>query len=191
MNAIETINYNGHEIKVYYDEYAESPRTWDNLSMIYSNSRRYNPDNLDIDDLMSEIGISEFPGFDALLNRMEHDYIAYRVCIVDHSHVALSLNTPVSNPYMGFDSGTFGIIAVSKETVRREYGVKRITKNIREKVEAVFENELDDLQKYINGEVYGYMIDNGNGDSCWGYYSTDAAIEDAKSIIDSSPVVAA
>lgn len=191
MDAIETINYNGHEINVYYDEYAESPRTWDNLSMIYSNSRRYSPDKLDIDDLMREIGISEFPGFDALLQRMEHDYIAYRVCIVDHSYVALSLNRPVPNPYMGFDSGTFGIIAVAKDAVRREYKVKRITKKIREKVEAVFEGELNTLQKYMNGEVYGYMIDDGDMDSCWGFYSIDDAIEEEKSIIDSSSVVAA
>lgn len=184
MNAIETISYKGHEIGIYYDEYAESPRAWDNLSMIYSNSRRYNPDGLDIDDLMNEIGISEFPGFDNILSRMEHDYIAYRVCIVDHSCVALSLNSPVPNPYMGFDSGTFGIMAVSKDAVRREYGVKRITNKIREKVESVFKGELEDLEKYMNGEVYGYMIDGGDGDSCWGYYSMDHAIEEARSIID-------
>ncbi len=190
MDAIETINYNGHEINVYYDEDSESPRTWDNLSMIYSNSRRYNPDKLDIDDLMNEIGISEFPGFDALLQRMEHDYIAYRVCIVDHSYVALSLNRPVLNPYMGFDSGTFGIIAVSKDAVRCEYKVKRITKKIREKVESIFEGELNALEKYMNGEVYGYMIDDGM-DSCWGFYSMDDAIEEAKSIIESSSVVTA
>lgn len=190
MNAIETINYKGHEIGIYYDEWAESPREWDNLSTIYSNSRRYNPDNLDIDDLMNEIDISEFPGFDDLLKRMEHDYIAYRVCIVDHNCVALSLNRPVPNPYMGFDSGTFGIIAVSKDKVRREYGVKRITNKIREKVESVFKGELDNLEKYINGEVYGYMVDGGDGDSCWGYYSMDHAIEDAKSIIDSETVAA-
>lgn len=191
MNAIETINYNGHKINVYYDEFAESPRAWDNLSMIYSNSRRYNPDNLDIYDLMREIGISEFPGFDAILERMEHDYIAYRVCVVDHSYVALSLSSPVPNPYMGFDSGTLGIIAVSKDAVRREYKVKRITKKIREKVESIFEGELNTLEKYINGEVYGYMIDDGDMDSCWGFYSMEHAIEEAKSIIDSSSVVAA
>lgn len=190
MNEIETISYKGHKIGIYYDESAESPRAWDNLSMIYSNSRRYNPDGLNIDDLMNEIGISEFPGFDALLQRMKHDYIAYRVCIVDHSYVALSLNRPVPNPYMGFDSGTFGIIAVSKDAVRREYKVKRITKKIHEKVESVFEGELNALEKYINSEVYGYMIDDGM-DSCWGFYSMDDAIEEAKSIIDSSSVVAA
>lgn len=191
MNEIETISYKGHEINVYYDEDSESPRTWDNLSKIYSNSRRYDPDNLDIDDLMREIGISEFPGFEAILNRMEHDYIAYRVCIVDHSWVSLSLDEPVPNPYMGFDSGTFGIIAVSKEAVRREYKVKRITKKIREKVEAIFEGELNALEKYINGEVYGYMIDKGEVDSCWGFYSIEEAIEEAKSIIDNTHDVAA
>jgi hypothetical protein len=184
MNAIETISYKGHEIGIYYDECAESPREWDNLSTIYSDSRSYKPDQLDIDDLMNKIGISEFSGFDDLLKRMKHDYIAYRVCIVDHSCVALSLNRPVPNPYMGFDSGTFGIIAVSKDKVRREYGVKRITNKIREKVESAFKAELDSLEKYMNGEVYGYMVDGGDGDSCWGYYSMDHAIEDAKSIID-------
>ena len=190
MNEIETISYKGHKIGIYYDESAESPREWDNLSMIYSNSRRFNPDKLDIDDLMNEIGISEFPGFKNILKRMDHDYIAYRVCIVDHSYVALSLNRPVPNPYMGFDTGTSGIMAVSKDAVRREYGVKRITKNIRKKVESVFEGELNALEKYMNGEVDGYMIDDGM-DSCWGFYSMDEAIEEAKSIIDNSSVVAA
>lgn len=75
-------------------------------------------------------------------------------------------------------------MAVSKDAVRRECGVKRITNKIREKVESVFKGELENLEKYMNGEVYGYMIDGGDGDSCWGYYSTDHAIEDAKSIID-------
>lgn len=28
------------------------------------------------------------------------------------------------------------------------------------------------------------MVDGGEGDFCWGYYSMDHAIEDAKSIID-------
>lgn len=184
MNAIETIDYKGHTISLYYDEDCESPREWDNLSMIYSNSRHYNPDNLDIDDLMNEIGMDSFQGFDAILSRMEHDYIAYKVCIVEHGYAALSLSTPVPNPYMGFDSGTFGIMAVSKDAVRREYGVKRITKAIREKVESVFQGELEVLQKYINGEVYGFIVDGTDGDSCWGFYSMDDAIEEAKASID-------
>lgn len=183
MEAIQTTAYKGRQINIYYDETAESPRCWDNLGTIYSNSLRYSPDGVSIDDLMDESGINQFEGLDHLIAQLSKNYIAMRVCIVDHGYKALSLHRPVPNPYMGFDSGTFGIIAVKKEDVRREYGVKRITQSVRERVESVFQAEISALQSCMNGEVYGYVVDD-DGDSCWGFYSMEEAEDEAKSVID-------
>ena len=32
--------------------------------------------------------------------------------------------------------------------------------------------------------MYGYIVDDGDGDSCWGYYEIEDAMEEAKSSID-------
>ena len=50
--------------------------------------------------------------------------------------------------------------------------------------------EMKIYNQYVTGEVFGYMIEGGDGycdDSCWGFYGTDEIprmIEEAKSEID-------
>jgi hypothetical protein len=39
--------------------------------------------------------------------------------------------------------------------------------------------EVKEFSAYLSGEVYGYVIDD-DGDSCWGFYSVEDAIEAAK-----------
>lgn len=79
MEAIQTTAYKGRQIKIYYDETAESPRSWDNLGTIYSNSLRYSPDGVSIDDLRNEAGINQFEGLDHLIAQLSKNYIAMRV----------------------------------------------------------------------------------------------------------------
>ena len=42
---------------------------------------------------------------------------------------------------------------------------------------------IETFNAYLNGEVYGYVVDDYE-DSCWGYYSVEDAIGEAKSIVD-------
>lgn len=42
MEALETIEYKNHEIKIFQDDSAESPREWENLGTIAALHRRYN-----------------------------------------------------------------------------------------------------------------------------------------------------
>ena len=44
------------------------------------------------------------------------------------------------------------------EKVRKEYGVKRISSKLLEKVKAVLESEVETFNHYINAEVYEFTL---------------------------------
>ncbi len=177
MNLYETIDYNGHHINIYYDEDALNPRKdFDNLGTLYTAHRRYRPEkefdeHFDIHDVF-ENRIGDFK--DSFLRK----YIALPVYLYDHSGQTVS-TTPFSCPW---DSGFFGIIVVSLEKVRKEYGWKNITAKRREQIEEYLRGEIKTLDDYYTGEVFGYEITPENDDkeaieSCWGYFGTDSLKE--------------
>ena len=51
-----------------------------------------------------------------------------------------------------WDSGQVGLIFVSKKAVRKEYGVKRVTKKRLEIVKKVLVAEIEDYDRWIRGE---------------------------------------
>jgi hypothetical protein len=162
-------------IKIYYDEDPLNPREdFDNLGVIYSNHQRYNPDGHSIE----ELGDS----WDEIMSNLKENYVWAKVYAYIHSGIALSLSS-FNDPW---DSGLFGIIAAKKEDVRKEYGKKRISKQVRDKVIGVFKGEVEELSAYYNGEVYGYVIekDGEEMESCWGYFDLDYAEDSAKEAAD-------
>ncbi|WP_131821653.1 hypothetical protein [Desulfofundulus australicus] len=83
---------------------------------------------------------------------------------------------PFSCPW---DSGQIGWIYVLKEKVREEYGVKRITKKVRDRVISVLKAEVEVYDRWLRGEVYGFTVyeiadgDIASIDSCGGFYGDD------------------
>lgn len=187
MNGYEQIPYKGYTIEILYDENAESPRTaFENLGTLYTTHRRYQPEkdfdmHFDIDKVF-EGRIGSFR--DIFLK----EYIALPVYLYDHSGLAVSA-VPFSCPW---DSGFFGIIAVSLEKVRKEYGWSIITAKRRTQIEEYLQGEIKMLDDYYSGQVFGYRIIRKNREdreveSCWGYYGTDSlkSIEsECRDIID-------
>ncbi len=187
MNLYETIDYNGHHINIYYDEDALNPRKdFDNLGTLYTAHRRYRPekefdDHFDINDVF-ERRIGDFK--DSFLKK----YIALPVYLYDHSGQTVA-TTPFSCPW---DSGFFGIIAVSLEKVRKEYGWKNITAKRRLQIEEYLQGEIKTLDDYYTGEVFGYEITPEDDDrdvieSCWSFFGTDSLedmVAECKHIID-------
>lgn len=97
--------------------------------------------------------------------------------LYDHSGLTIS-SGPFSCPW---DSGWFGIVAVSIEKVKKEYGWKVLTQTRRQKIEGYLQGEIDTYDSYLRGEVYGYRItptDNKDDvlESCWGYFG-DSGLE--------------
>ena len=167
MSHLIEETYKGHTYIVDYDEYRMNPRDeFENLGTIYANRRDFNFDNAIIPDLVEQ-GLLTNESHPKATRKFKRDYICRLVYYYEHGGIALSMRS-FGCP---FDSGVFGWIAVPKSKVRQEYGCKRVTKKIEE------------LQAYINGEVYVWCVDNE--DACGGYLDPHEAEDEAKALIDS------
>lgn len=169
LQLYETLEYKGYDIDVYYDPDAESPRAWDNLGTFYTAHRYYCPEkefdeHFDFDEVCDER-----PG--DLRESFLKKYVALNLYLYDHSGQTIS-SSPFFCPW---DSGWFGIVAVSVENIKKEFGWKVLTHARRRKIEGYLQGEIDTYDDYLRGEVYGYRItpadDKDKGlESCWGYY---------------------
>ena len=183
MEAINSIEYKGMTIRICYAENAESPREWDNIGTIYTNHMDYNPDGHKIDEIENE-------DWQLVSEELDRRFIWLPIYYYEHS--GLSVSTKRDYPYNdSWDGGLFGIIAVEKERLRKEQGWKAITKERREQVLRSLEGEIEIFDSYCRGEVYGYVVEDEEGehiDSCYGYYGDEGmkdAIFEAKDTIDS------
>ena len=158
---IRTESYHDYTISIYRDEYPESPREWDNLGTMYFFHRRYvlgDKHNLGMEEVHR------------LANGPQNESLP--VYMYDHSGYTIA-TTPFSCPW---DSGQLGHIVVTDVEMRKEFGVKRLTKELRAKALKQLQQEVETYDEYLRGEVYGYVAEDEGGnhlDSCWGYYGSD------------------
>lgn len=168
--------YQGYKIDIIQDDLAESPRDWDNLGTMVCWHNRYN---------LGDEQPSESPDdyyADVLKPIIDKGGVVLPLYLYDHS--GLSMNTGgFSCPW---DSGQVGYIYATAEKIREEYGFQRITKQRRKDIAGFLRNEVSTYDQYLGGDVYGYSIDDAQGehiDSCWGYFGFDAcAIAAAESL---------
>ena len=133
------------------DEYPINPRELNaNLTPMICHCRNYS---------LGDVKESEqFEGFTSLkeLKQALVEYygeMAYikPLSLYDHSTQTLAIGEPTDM----WDSGYVGFIFVTKEQARKEYGVKRITKSILEKIEKLAQAEVEEYNKvWLWGEVY-------------------------------------
>lgn len=125
----------------------------------------------------------DFNGWDGLKEQLEKDYNIHTILPVymyAHSGYALS-TTPFSCPW---DSGQVGWIFMTLEHIA-EPGIESTA----EKVTTVLKEEISEYSSYINGEVYGYSVeelqDNGEWtrfDNCHGCYGLDSLYVELKAL---------
>ncbi|MAN97756.1 MAG: hypothetical protein CMN16_01490 [Roseovarius sp.] len=187
--------YQGHIIKIYHDPDAESPREWSNLGTLLCWHRRYrlgdshqfgSPEAI-LRDLAGVSDQSDL-SMEQLRDRAERKAILLPVFLYDHS--GLAMNT------IGFhcpwDSGQVGYVYVTLAAVRKEFGVKRVTKSLREKAEDILRGEIVSYDAYLGGRVYGYVIDQDGEEveDCWGFvgdYETGCLPEAREAVPTPSP----
>ena len=159
---------------IQYDMNPESPREWDNLGTIYSNHRWYDPDGHQIEEIMNDYD-----------NSLSKEFLAGHIYlpVYGYEHSGLSISTGRGYPFNDrWDSGVFGIIAVSKDKIRKEYGCRRISTKLREQVLDLLRSEIKTLNQYYNGEVYAYTVEDERGyivESCCGYYDMEYCEKEA------------
>ena len=189
MQGIDSIEYKGHFINIYPDEDAPNPRKeFDHLGTMVCFHRRYN--------LGDE---HEFRDHDELRDFLKEEKpICLPLYLYDHSGITISTGNErfrACDP-QGWDWGMLGYIYVTKEDVRKVYGVKRVTRKTLDRVTKLLEAEVDEYDHYLTGNVYGYEIIKPEGDgephvgrvldTCWGFfgYPEDYMISEAKRSID-------
>jgi len=172
-------------IQVLPDEFCDSPRDWDNLwtwvttpgegysDMEYRGTKEqnwrdrrcYRPEDFEDDDGKID-------------RQFQKENIVVPLYLYRHSGDVISAgrfaaNDPCNCPW---DSGCMGFAFVSKERLKKEYNMKRITKKVLEKAMACLRGEVETMNDINMGYVYGIKVVNmrtEEEDSCWGFISSD------------------
>lgn len=154
-------------LRIIRDAYPESPRDWDNLGTMYCEHRKYNLGDKGAEDPRDSEG------------NLPKDILYLPLYLYDHSGITMSTR-PFSCPW---DSGCVGIIYVTKEQIKNEYGWKVLTKARKEEILQYLKNEVETYDQYLIGDIYGYQVvetheEDGSEietDSCRGFYGSDPA----------------
>lgn len=176
MESIETFEHNGLTIKIYLDASYESPREWDNLGTMVCAHRRYSLGDKQLDpeeirEIIERAGVISLPLY-----------------LYDHSGLTMN-TTGFSCPW---DSGQVGYIYVTKEKLRKEFGVKRLSRKKIARALELLKGEVETYDMYLRSDIYGYVISQPcekcgepeELDSCWGYYGFDYCKQEAIAIAE-------
>ena len=199
-NIIEQIDYKRLKINIYADDNPENPREWDNVGTIVCWHNRYNLGDVDgrkeygdPKDFLAKLAgvdyedegseLSKLGGkelINALLKEVEKTHLIMPLFLYDHSGISMSVSNDGYPFNCRWDSGQVGWIYVSHERIREEWndGENTLPKPTEEqltKARTYLEGEIATYTEYIEGNVYGYMIEDDGEEfgGCWGFYGYD------------------
>lgn len=165
------MQYNGYKIEIEHDDAPVNPRKeYDQIGEIVTWGKlQHLSDNPDIP--------AKYTGTE--YKRLLEENGSFHLPVYCYQHSCIMLSTaPFSCPW---DSGQIGFIFMSKKTFEEEYS-GNITTATR-----VLVGEVEEFSNYLNGDIYGYIIKDENGDiidSCWGINGYDYCMSEAKMVVD-------
>ena len=112
---------------------------------------------------------------DDVCELLEDELVMLPISLYDHSGLSIWLGSPNCM----WDSGYVGLMYLTKEDALKELG-NCTEENWRECATQCMEAEMKVYDYYISGEVYGFCIEDENGDevdSCWGFYGSEAVAD--------------
>lgn len=195
MNIVETFEHDGKVVEIYYDENPLNPRTdWDNYDTMICFHKRY---NLGDKTNYTSGDFNNWEEFEYILKRDNDILEMLPIYMYDHSGITIR-TTPFSCPW---DSGRVGVIFITKDQARKCYGVKNITKSVKELAHKMLESSVKVYSQYLEGDVYGYIIKAKQTEeeeesgieaeelgSCWGYFGMTEVTEEAKEAAENAKV---
>ena len=131
----QTITVGNISVEIFYDQFADSPREWDNSTKFVMFHNRYK--------LPNEIGIdhNHYLSWSEMQEALEKDYKnVHKVYMYDHSGVALSLSSFGDR----WDSGQVGFIVTDNKSPEASL------------VDAM--QELESYSHWLNGETFGVSV---------------------------------
>jgi hypothetical protein len=183
----DVIEYKGYKITVKQDEDPMNPRGDDfdcNLGKMVCYHSRYK--------LGDDHEYKTQEEFKEWLRKNEKNVVMLPLYLYDHSGYTMNTTGFRHLDSHGWDWGMLGVIYVTKERIKKEYGIKRnVTKARAEKVKDALRAEVEVYDQYLRNDTYGFQIINPDGeetDSCWGFYGSDnkksGLLEAAKDAVD-------
>ena len=172
-----------NKLRVVQDSCYDSPREWDNLGKMICFHKRYDlgdSHNYNVDDYNSWEELSK-----AIIKEESKGSIILPLYLYDHSGISISTGAFSCR----WDSGQVGFIVADRKKVLQEFGSKILTKKLKDQVIKILENEVQTYSQYLEGDVYGFIIEDEEGeqlDSCFGFYGNDFAINGMLEYIDAS-----
>jgi hypothetical protein len=164
---VEKFENDKYLINKYYDSDTTSPRENDNLGTIFGWHSRYDLSDEDhgfssprefLEYYAAEYYLSDetlsAASNERLLELLAKTHIVLPLYMLEHGGVALKAYT-FNDPW---DSGQVGWIIADKEEIRKEYGVKVVSRKTKEKVIEILMAEIEEYSLYLNGEVFIYEI---------------------------------
>ena len=141
---------------------------------------------MDMDYVDNDYYDSDF--IEKYLGKLNKYILILPLYLYDHS--GITMNT--SGFSCNWDSGQVGWIYVSKDAIRKEFNVKKITKDIEKKAYSLLESEVKNYDLYIRGDVQEFVlykkevcptcgnVEEESIDSCGGFfgYADDTMIKD-------------
>lgn len=167
----------GETLKIYDDCDPINPRVdWDTFGTMICWHRRYS--------LGDEHSFEDPGAFDEWWEEQGEHGIRLPVYLYDHS--GITMNTTGFS--CRWDSGQVGWIYATKDDILNEYLpyekktpvldiiARRPTSAMKERAKLLLVAEVEYYDIYLRGDVYGFVLEDANGDeidSCWGFYGHD------------------
>jgi len=174
---------NGRRIRatIMYDPEPVSPREWDNLGTMVCFHKHYN-----LGDRLGCKHSFETPSqFLEFLEENEDKILVLPLYLMDHSGLSISVDDTMFRMVdsAGWDWGQVGWIYVTYEDIRKEYDVQNITGEVLDKAKKSLIAEVEEYNKYLQGQVMGFIIQEHHHvkcwqtiDSCFGFYDIDSLL---------------
>lgn len=183
---VKTFDVENLRVRIVSDEDPQNPRIdYENIARFALSHRRY-----DLGDSAKTLGFTfragDYDGWDEVRTAIEQDFKPLCIMPVSlHDHSGISLSLGVSR---GWDSGQVGFAYVTRENMEQMWGkeyVAAMTDEERvERARKCIEGELECYSAYLEGDVWGFIIEERKGcdhcghsewkevESCWGFYGT-------------------
>lgn len=174
MTVVQRYQFENKIVEICADDSAENPRDeMDTVGTMWCWHRHYQLGSRK-ESREKAVDPKDHSGWHALrkeIEKREKPVVILPVYMYEHSGVTLSTEG-FSCPW---DSGQVGFIFATREAVLEAFVTKRITKEIRERVESRLKAEIKTYSAYVNGDVYGFRVLEGDEeiDSCWGFYGSE------------------
>lgn len=156
---------NGQTLEIHRDEFAESPREWDNICKMICFHTCYNiGDKHDIDH----------GAYNSWEELQEENFDTDAIIVPIYAYTKGGINL-ATHPFMcRWDSGRVGFAVITKQEIIDSYGEDSPANRARAK--RCIESELKTYNDYLSGECYGFILKDKDGeeiDSCFGFYGYD------------------